>query len=168
MNRIAGIVGVLAFATAGPLAAQPAGWSVEFSGGSATPVSDISSRLATGWDLNTGVGYRFTQWFSLFGEFAFARMPIPQDVLQQLQAPDGHGHIMSINAEPEVRFALPKHLGGFVHGGVGWIRCNVALTTPSLQTVDVFDPFYGDIPQQIETDQVLSSVTRNSWGGNFG
>ena len=164
----AATVCVLVFGLAAPTVAQPGGWALEFSGGSATPTSDISSRLATGWDINTGLGYRFNSYFTLFGEFGFANMPIPPDVLQQLQAPEGHGHVLSLNAEPEVRFGLPKHLGGFVHGGVGWMRRNVALTAPSIQQVDFFDPFYGDVPQEIVTDQVLSSTTRNSWAGNIG
>jgi hypothetical protein len=96
-------------------------------------------------------------------------MQVPADVLQQLAAPDGHGRIFSLTVDPEIRFPLTPHLQGFVVGGIGWIRRTVDLTAPTTQFVDYFDPFYGDLgPQAVTTDQVLSSVTRNAFGGNVG
>ena len=75
---------------------------------------------------------------------------------------------MSLNVEPEIRFALPKHLDGFVQGGAGWLHRAIVLTTPSVQTIDYFDPFYGEVPQNVYSTAVLSSTTRNAFGGNFG
>ncbi len=118
--------------------------------------------------MNTGIGYRFAPWFALMGEFNFSNMGIPMNVLQESQAPDGHGHILSLNLEPQVQFAVTSRFRGFFEGGGGWIRRNVALTEPSVQTVDYYDPFYGDFPTEIATDVVLSSTTRNGFGGNFG
>ncbi len=151
-----------------PLFAQTAGWTLQFSAGAAAPTSDISSRLSTGWGLDVGAGYRFTGWFDVLGEFGFAGMGVPSSVLQELQAPDGHGRIFSLNLEPEVRFPLTRRFSGFVHGGVGWIHRTVELTMPTVQQLDVFDPFYGDVPEQVVTDQVLSSTTRNALGSDFG
>ena len=163
------ITGVVLFSCATPLLAQPAGWTVEFSGGVAAPSNDIASRLSTGWSVDAGLGYDFTSWFAVLGEFGFTGMQVPADVLQQLAAPDGHGRIFSLTVDPQIRFPLTAHLQGFVAGGVGWIRRTVELTTPTTQFFDYYDPFYGDLgPQQVTTDQVLSSVTRNAFGGNVG
>ncbi len=52
-------------------------------------------------DANGGVGYRFTPWFTLMSEFDFAGLGIPDSVLAEAQAPDGHGHIFSLNFEPQ-------------------------------------------------------------------
>jgi len=153
---------LLGFAT--PALAQPPGWTIEFAGGGAAPMSDLSGRLTAGWDLNTGVGYQFAPWFTLLGEFNFTEMGIPDDVLAEAQAPDGHGHIFSLNIEPQARFPLTSHLHGFVEGGGGWIRRNVAFTQPGVE--DIVDPFYGET--EIGTETVLSSTTRNAFGGNIG
>jgi hypothetical protein len=168
MKRSAALLVLLVIAGAAPAIAQPKGWTIEFAAGGAAPASDLSGRLTAGWDVNTGVGYRFTDWFTLMSEFNFAGMGVPDTVLQESQAPDGHGHIFSLNLEPQVQFPLTSRFHGFVEGGGGWIRRNVALTEPSVQNVDYFDPFYGDFPTEISTDVVLSSTTRNAFGGNVG
>ena len=162
------VAGGIMIGAATPLLAQPAGWTLQFSAGAAAPTSDISSRLSTGWGVDVGAGYQFTRWFDVLGEFGFAGMGVPSSVLQEFQAPDGTGRIFSLNVEPEVRFPLTRRLNGFVHGGVGWIRRTVELTMPSVQPIDYFDPFYGDVSTEIVTNQVLSSTTRNAVGGDLG
>jgi hypothetical protein len=147
---------------------QSSGWAAEFAGGAATPMSGIADRLSTGGDLTAGVGYKFNRRFVVTGEFGWANMPIPPDALKTLQAPDGHGRILSLSVEPELRFDLPKHLGGFVHGGVGWLHRTILLTEPTYTTTDYFDPYYGDVPQTMEEDMVLSSTSRDGLGVNFG
>src|SRR5579864_2759403 len=104
MRRIIVVVGVALFGAARPLLAQSAGWTVEFSGGVVAPTSDISSRLSTGWNIDAGLGYQFTSWLTLFGEFGFARMGVPADILQQFTAPEGHGRIVTLTVDPEIRF----------------------------------------------------------------
>src|SRR5579862_2157398 len=117
MKRTACLLAWLLLIFATRVSGQARTWTVDFAGGAATPMSDIASRLSTGGGINAGVGYKISDRFVVSGEFGWAHMPIPPDVLQTLQAPDGHGTILSFNVEPEVRFALPHHLGGFVHGG---------------------------------------------------
>lgn len=168
MKRMLAAAAFVIAASAAPAFAQPAGWTIEFAAGGAGPTGDLSGRLSAGWDVNTGVGYQFAKWFAVMGEFNMSSMGIPPDVLQASQAPDGYGHIFSVNVEPQVRFPLAGRFSGFVEGGGGWMRRTVALTEPTVQTIDYFDPFYGDIPTQIATDQVLSSTTHNAFGGNFG
>jgi opacity protein-like surface antigen len=157
------------FSAATPAFAQLAGWTVELGGGVAAPNGDISSRLSTGSGINAGLGYQFTPRFSVLGEFAFANMDVPIDILQQFQAPQGQGRIYSLNVDPQVHFRLTTRLQGFVEGGVGMIRRTVELTSPMFQYVDSYDPFYGDfVSQPIETDQVLSSETRTAFAANVG
>ena len=165
MKRCVPLLLLFAVLTASPAFAQPPGWTLQFAVGGAAPASDLSGRLTAGWDLNTGVGYRFAPWFVLMSEFDFAEMGIPDDVLAEAQAPEGHGHIFSLNIEPQVRFHLTSRFNGFVEGGGGWIRRNVAFTQPGVE--DVVDPLYGDLTE-VGTDTVLSSTTRNAFGGNVG
>jgi len=163
------IAAILILAAAAPLRAQPPGWTVTFAAGAATPVNDISSRLSTGWNVDAGVGYEFNSWLSLFGDFAFARMGVPADVLQESSAPDGYGHILALTIDPKVQFPLAAHLQGFVIGGAGWIHRTVTLTAPDVQYVDDYDPYYGDLgPQPIAVEQVLGATTRNALGEDIG
>jgi hypothetical protein len=168
MKRTVGALVAVLIGVNAPAYAQSA-WTVSFGAGAAAPTSDIASRLSTGWDIDAAVGYQLAPWLTMLGEFGFARMGVPADLLQQFQAPDGHGRIYSLNVDPQVQFPLTAHLQGFVEGGVGWIRRTVELTAPTVQYVDYFDPFYGDLgPQPVTTDQVLSSTTRNAIGVNVG
>jgi outer membrane protein with beta-barrel domain len=167
MKCLLGIVCCVLAAAAAPAYAQS--WEVEVSGGSATPVSDIGSRLSTGWNFDFAAGRQLTGWLSLLGDFGFAAMPVPASVLQEFNAPVGRGRIITLALDPEVRFPLGKRLRGFAMGGAGWVHRAVDLTAPSVQYVDYYDPFYGDLgPQPIEGDQVISSVTRNGFGENVG
>ncbi len=169
MKRTAALVMWAMFSAATPAFAQLAGWTVALAGGVATPNGDISSQLSTGAGLNAGFGYQFTPWFTVLGEFAFANMGMPVDILQQLQAPQGQGRIYSLNVDPQVHFQLTTRLQGFVEGGVGTIRRTVELTAPMFQYVDTYDPFYGDfVSEPIENDQVLSSETRTAFAANVG
>jgi opacity protein-like surface antigen len=169
MKRTATFVVWAVFSAATPVFAQLAGWTVEIGGGVAAPNSDISSRLSTGWGIDAGLGYQFTPRFTVLGEFAFAGLGVPADILQQFQAPQGQGRIYSLNVDPQIRFPVTAHLQGFVEGGVGMIRRTVELTAPMVQYVDYYDPFYGDLgPQPIQSDQVLSSVTRTAFAANIG
>jgi hypothetical protein len=154
-------------ATCRPASAQ-AGWTAEVGGGTATPVSDIGSRLSSGWNLSTAAGYQFGHVFALLGDFEFSGMGVPGSVLQEFSAPDGHGRILALSVDPRIAFPLTRHVNGFVTGGVGWIHRSVELTSPSISYYDYYDPFYGDVQQPVESDQVLSSVTRNALGENIG
>jgi hypothetical protein len=169
MNTLSLFIAAVVLGVTTPLYGQAAGWTVEFSGGAAAPMSDISARLSTGWDINAGVGYQFNSWFSLLGEGGFARLGVPASVLQEFAAPDGSGRIFSLTVGPEVRFPLTHSLQGFALGGVGWIHRTVEMTAPSVQYYDYYDPFYGDLgPQAVPADQVLASTTRNGFGGDAG
>lgn len=169
MKLAAALISVVMLATAAPLRAQSAGWTAELSGGGAAPVNDTSSRLTTGWDVDVALGYQLSRWLAVLGEFGFAGLGVPDAVLQASAAPGGRGRIMSMTLGPEIRFPLTAHLQGFAVGGVGWIRRTVELTSPSVQYVDNYDPFYGDLgTDAFTTDVVLSSVTRNALGGDVG
>jgi opacity protein-like surface antigen len=149
--------------------AEPTGWTFEFTAGAGIPTGDLSSRLTTGWDVDVGAGYQFNSVLGLLGELGFGRLGIPSDLLQQLQAPDGRGKVWSLTLDPVIRFALTRRFDGYVTGGAGWYRRTVELTAPTTQVIDVVDPLYGDLgPVYIPTDQVLSSTTRTSFGGNVG
>ena len=162
------IVGFVAVTAAAPVFAQ-SNWTAEISGGAAAPVGDIGSRLNTGWDFDFSGGYQFTDWLSLLGDFGFAGFGVPANILQEFNAPVGHGRIVTLSLDPEVQFPVGHHLRGFVIGGAGWVHRAVELTAPSLQYVDIYDPVYGDLgPQPIASDQVLSSVTRDALGENIG
>jgi outer membrane protein with beta-barrel domain len=167
MKRIAAVI-IVTLCAGSSVFAQESRWTVEFAVGGAAPTDDLSGRLTTGWDVNAGVGYRFRPWFTLMSEFDFAGMGIPDDVLAEAQAPEGHGHLFSLNLEPQVHFPIRSRLSGFVEGGGGWIRRNVAFTQPGVENIDVLDPFYGDYVAQVGTDIVLSSTTRNAFGANLG
>src|SRR5579871_1957569 len=100
MRRILtiGCCAVLALALSAPAYAQS--WTLEASGGWATPTSDVGSTLSTGWELAFAAGPRISEWFSLLGELGYAVTPVKQSVLQEFQAPNGHGQILTLAIDP--------------------------------------------------------------------
>lgn len=103
------------------------------------------------------------------GEFGYSVLPVPQRVLDQFQAPNGRGQILTLGIDPEVRFPVSGRLRGFVIGGIGLVHRVMTLTAPSFQYVDYYDPFYGDLgPTPIETQDVISRVSRTAIGENIG
>jgi hypothetical protein len=164
MKRILIIVGfcaALAATAATPAYAQSG--VLEFGFGWSTPVNDVGSTLSTGWNADFAPGRQFNNWLSLFGEFTYTVTPVKQSVLQAFQAPNGHGRIITLGLEPEIRFPVSRTMKGFVIGGVDLLHRNVQVTSPSTQIVDTSFGL-----QQVTILNVLSSESKTAIGEHFG
>jgi hypothetical protein len=144
-------------------------WNVDVASGVTATTGDISNRLTTGWNVDLGAGYAFNRTLELEGHFAINGLGVSSQVLQTLQVPDGNASLMSLTAGPKVHFPIASSVRGYVVGGVGWYRRNVEFTQPTVGLVDIIDPWWGYLGSAIvPTNQVIGSVSRNSWGVNGG
>jgi hypothetical protein len=165
------VVGVPLMCMAAPRYARAGqdGWSVDVGVGPSPTVGDISSRLTNGWNINARAGYQFNDAFGLYGAIAYNGLGVTNQVLNALQVPDGNAHLWSLTAEPMWRFPIAHKVEGYVVGGAGWYRRTVEFTRPTINVVDVIDPWWGYIgPVIVPADQVLGSVTKDAFGANAG
>jgi hypothetical protein len=161
------VLGLCLWATAA--SAQQQNWNLELAGGVAPTTGDISSRLTTGWNVDLAGGYELQNGLGLNIDFLYAGLGVSNSVLHALDVPSGDAHMWSIGVGPKWRFPVGSHVNGYVVGGIGFYRRTVEFLQPTVGVVDVFDPWWGYIgPVLVPADQVLGSITRNSWGVNGG
>jgi hypothetical protein len=165
----AGVVSVMCWAASASAQTQTNNWNIEIASGVAPTVGDISSRLTTGWNLDIGAGYEFNPTFELQGIFTYNGLGVSNQVLQQLQVPDGNGRMLGLTIGPKIHFPIATRVRGYVAGGVGWYRRTVEFTQPTVAVIDIIDPWWGYIGSEVvPANQVLGSVSNNAWGVNGG
>jgi hypothetical protein len=163
------LAGSFVFVCAATAQAQPQNWNVEFASGISTTTGDIRSRLTKGPNIDLGAGYRFNETFELDGNFMFNGLGVSSQTLQQLKVPDGHARLISLTAGPKIHFPIASMVHGYVAGGGGWYRRTVEFTQPTVGLIDIIDPWWGYLGSAVvPANQVLGSVSENTWGANGG
>ncbi len=138
-------------------------------GGFTEPVVHTDSRANTGFNITAGLGYKFVPQFGISAEFGYNRLDLSDNVLTTAGVPGGNAHIYSATLEPTVHFNPKGRFGAYVIGGGGYYRRTIDFTAPSVDTVTLFDPFYGVFyPAAVPTTQILASYTQNKGGLNIG
>ena len=104
----------------------------------------------------------------LLGEFNYHEFGVQDQVIQDLDVPDGNARVYSITGN--LKFPLTTgRVRPYVIGGGGWYRRTVEFTEPSTGLVTVFDPWWGWIGDvAVPTNRVLGSVSRDAAGVNAG
>jgi opacity protein-like surface antigen len=157
-------------AFAGVAAAQ--NWSkmaFNVGGGFTEPVVHTESRANTGFNITAGAGYKFVPQFGLSAEFGYNRLDLSDNVLTAAGVPGGNAHIYSATLQPTVHFNPQGRFGVYATGGGGFYRRTIDFTAPTLDTVTLFDPFYGVFfPAAVPATQILASFTQNKGGLNIG
>lgn len=122
-----------------------------------------------GFNLGAGAGINFTPAFGVIGEVGYNDMGLNAAALNAARAPGGSTRILSVTANPIIRFNPRGRFGAYVVGGGGWYRRTLEFTEPTLIPVTGFDPFFGVFfPAAIPADQVISSSSQNRGGWNVG
>jgi len=154
----------------GPSAAQsPGKFAFNVGGGFTQPVVHTEDRATTGFNFHAGAGMNFIPQFGVSAEFGYNRMDLSDSVLTAVGVPGGNAHIFSVTLQPTVHFNPKGRFGAYVTGGGGYYRRTIDFTAPTVDTVTLFDPFYGVFyPAAVPATALLASFTQNRAGINIG
>ena len=157
-------------AFAGVAAAQT--WSkmaFNVGGGFTEPVVHTENRANTGFNITAGAGYKFVPQFGISAEFGYNRLDLSDNVLTAAGVPGGNAHIFSATLQPTVHVNPKGRFGVYGTFGGGFYRRTIDFTAPTVDTVTLFDPFYGVFyPAAVPSTQILASFTQNKAGINGG
>ncbi|HJZ98142.1 MAG TPA: outer membrane beta-barrel protein [Candidatus Solibacter sp.] len=154
---------------AGPSVAQMTDKLTFNVGGGFTEPVRASGRLDPGFNITAAGGVNLTPNFGVLAEFGFNHLDLSRRALNFAGVPDGSSRIYSVTLNPIVHFNPKGRFDAYVEGGGGYYRRTVELTTPTIATVTLFDPFIGlFFPAAIPTNTVLGSFTQNKGGLNIG
>ena len=138
-------------------------------GGFTEPVVHADGRANTGFNITAGAGINFAPQFGISAEFGYNRLNLSNSVLSAVGVPGGNAHIYSVTLEPTVHLNAHGRFGAYLIGGGGFYRRTIDFTAPTVDTVTLFDPFFGVVyPAAIPATQVLASFTQNKGGLNIG
>jgi opacity protein-like surface antigen len=138
-------------------------------GGFTEPVIHTEDRAKTGFNITAGAGYKFVPQFGISAEFGYNRLNLSDNILTRAGVPGGNAHIYSVTLQPIVHFNPKGRFGAFLTGGGGYYRRTIDFTAPTIDTVTLFDPFYGVFyPAAVPSTQILASFTQNKGGLNIG
>ncbi len=165
-NRVMCCVGALTAMSA--FAQEIPRLAFDVSGGFTEPRGRLGNRTDAGWNVGAGVGYNFSSYVSLMGQFGFNELGVNTNTLNGLGFPAGHVRVASFTLEPVIHLVPRSPVDVYVTGGAGLYRVSNEFTQPSLASAVGFDPFFGFYNAAIPVDQVLSSYSVNKLGFNGG
>jgi hypothetical protein len=142
--------------------------SFNVGGGFVQGVGGSGRRLDTGWNFNGGVGYNFTSYVGLMGQFDYNQMDINRAELNALGFPGGDVNMWSLTLDPIVHTHPRGPVDLYFIGGGGLYHRRQEFTQPSTAVFTGFDPFFGFFPVAVPTTQVLTSYSVNKPGVNGG
>jgi opacity protein-like surface antigen len=153
-------------------AAYPQSEVPRFSGsigaGFTTPVYGTGQRFDTGWNAGAGVGFNFSRFLGVEGQFQFNDLGVNSAALNNLGFPDGTMRMWSVTLDPVIHFAPSNKFNPYIIGGGGLYHRTVEFTAPTVATVTGFDPFFGFFPVNVPANQVLASNSVYKPGFNGG
>jgi hypothetical protein len=99
------------------------------------PVSSTSQFVKTGWGINGGVGYNFSDHHAIIGEFMWSALYPSQSGLEPIRAGlnnssvTGHGNLYAVTANYRYEVQRQK-LGAYLIGGGGWYYRTLGFAGP--------------------------------------
>jgi hypothetical protein len=142
--------------------------SFNVGGGFVQGVGGSGRRLDTGWNFNGGVGYNFSSYVGLMGQFDYNQMDINAATLNSLGFPGGDVNMWSLTLNPIVHTNPRGPVDVYFIGGGGLYHRRQEFTQPTTSVFTGFDPFFGFYPVAVPTTQVLTSYSVNKPGVNGG
>ena len=144
-------------------------FSFNVGGGFTEPVRYSESRFNTGFNITGGAGVNVVPNLGVMAEFGFNQLSLSDAILNAAGVPGGTGRIYSVTLDPIVHFNPRGRFDVYAIGGGGFYRRTVEFTQPTVDTVTLFDPFYGVFfPAAVPATQILASFTQNKSGVNIG
>jgi hypothetical protein len=132
-------------------------WTFVTGAGFNAPIGNDIPYITWGGNFTVGGGYRFSQRFSVLGEYQFIFDKLPGAFVAAGGGQNGNAHIQSITAAPVIDLFPKKLTSVYLTGGGGWYYKSTNFT------VQVCCDFYG-YPVNITTN----SFSSNQWGGSIG
>ena len=138
-------------------------------GGFTEPIGQSARRADTGFNITAGGGLNFAPQFGISAEFGYNRLDLSNGALNAVGVPGGNAHIYSVTLEPTFHLNPHGRFGAYLIGGGGFYRRTIDFTAPTVDTVTLFDPFFGVFyPAAVPATQILASFTQNKGGWNVG
>jgi hypothetical protein len=139
-----------------------------FGGGPSFTTNHMKNYVKNGFNFAGGGGVRLGGAMELLGEFQYHELGVQDQVLLDLQVPDGNARVLSVTGNVKFPFGSGR-VQPYVIAGGGWYRRTVEFTEPDIGSVTVFDPWWGWIGDvAVPTNRILGSVSRNAGGVNAG
>ena len=144
-------------------------YTFNIGGGYSPLLGQISNRLDNGWHMTGGAGFRITPHFELNGQFTYHGFGVKPVVLSEAGVPSADSHLWSITADPKIRIGGARRFDPYLVGDVGYFRRTIDFTAPTVESITLFDPFFGVLfPALIPANVRLGSISRSGIGGGAG
>jgi Outer membrane protein beta-barrel domain len=143
-------------------------FTFDFAGGFTQPVGNTGRQLDTGWNIQGGAGFNFSQWVGVMVQLDYNRFGINGATLSNVGFPDGDFNVFSATLDPIVHLTPRSHFDVYLIGGGGLYHRTQEFTQPSVATFTGFNPFFGFYNAAVPATQVLASYTVNKPGVNGG
>ena len=131
MNKL-GLVGCFSFLCMGTLSAQEVSrFSFDFGAGFTQPVGNTGRYLDTGWNIQGGVGYNFSNYVGTMLQLDYNSLGFNGATLNTLGYPGGDVKIFSATVDPIIHLTPKSHFDLYAIGGGGLYHWNQEFSTPS-------------------------------------
>ena len=166
MNKPA-LAGCFSLLCIGTLSAQEVShFSFDLGAGFTTPVGNTGTYLGTGWNIQGGVGYNYTNYIGTMIQVDYNSMGLNGASLGNIGFPGGDIHVFSATVDPIVHLTPKSHFDLYAIGGGGlyhWYQQFSAATGPvatsfSGGSFPLIIPFSGD----------EYSVNKPGWNAGMG
>lgn len=161
----------LLIATGNPCAFGQALDKINISAGAgfAQPVQSAGQSLNTGWNLDFRGGYNVTSHLDADLDFNYNHFGLNSAALAQFGEPGGGVSVWSLTFQPQY-YILPRHssANAYTTGGFGLYDRNLTLTSPSVLTTIICNPFFGCYPVAYGANQIVASFSTVKAGFNVG
>ena len=131
-------------------------------------VGGSGRRLDTGWNFDGGVGFNFSSYVGVMGQFNYNQFGINSTTLNNLGFPGGDLNVWSVSLDPVIHTMPRGPVDVYFTGGGGFYHMRQEFTAPTTAFFTGFDPFFGFYPVAIPANQVLTSYSVNKPGVDGG
>lgn len=142
--------------------------SFNIGGGFTQTLGGTGQRLNNGWNVDGGVGFNFSSYVGVMGQFNFNQFDINTTTLNAIGFPGGDVSVWSATLNPIVHTNPHGPVDVYFIGGGGWYQRRQQFTQPTIAVLPGFDPYFGFYNVSVPANQVITSYTVNKPGVNGG
>ena len=147
-------------------------WNCTIGGGVGFPEGTSANFVNNGANFVVGGGPNLRRWLGVDAEFMWHDLPIKQNIINDLQVPNGEARVYAVTLNAIVPIPTHGKMGFYIIGGGGWYHRSGELTEPTYVPGTVCAPFYlwwgGCVDGLFPGKKVLASSSSDAWGGDIG
>jgi len=134
---------------------------------------DVASFVGNSYHGVAGGGVNFGRMFGVDAEYMYYNLGLRPSVIQSQSLPGASGNMQSVSLDGIVTAPLHSKLGAYGIFGVGFYRRSVSANSQVLAPLTICQPawIWWDVTcvnGAIQTQQTLSSLSKDAGGFNFG